>query len=183
MCSPSAASHCLQFGGAAGRGCSLFPVPCSPCPKPACSARESQNHQKILRAGLGTDPAAGTSRARPAEGRIGLESNKIPPQQHPKGRGFGHCGSGRASTAPVSSLQGGNGAALPGALTALAALGTSASCRLPAWHRPSPSRIPLPRGWTNPWHLVKGENTGGERISAEGGFSMVCTGRGDSHPL
>lgn len=43
-----------------------------------------------------------------------MESNKIPSERHPKGSGFGPCGSGRASTAPVSSLQGGYHTALPG---------------------------------------------------------------------
>lgn len=41
---------------------------------------------------MGTDPAAGVSRAWPAEGRIGLNSKKIASCQHPKGSGpgFGH---------------------------------------------------------------------------------------------
>lgn len=74
---------------------------------------------------------------------------------------FFEGGSGRASTdtpTSTSSFQGGC-CAVPSCLpcletlTALAARGTSASCRLPAWHRPSPAAIPLLRGWTNPWHL------------------------------
>lgn len=157
-----------------------------------------------------TDPAAGVSRAWPAEGRIGLKSKKTASRQHPKGSGpgLGHredrpaCrswaaqvsfgwrpalallrapaqgGSGRASIdtpASVCSFQGGNCAALShlprlGTLTAPAAQGTSALCRLPVWHRPSPSVIPLLRGWTNPWHLDKGENTGREEITAEETF-------------
>lgn len=86
-------------------------------------------------------------------------------------------GSGRGSTdspASVSSFQGGNCGALYclGTLTALAALGISASCRLPEWHRPSPAAIPLLRGWTNPWHLDEGEITGREEITAEETFPL-----------
>lgn len=84
----------------------------------------------------------------------------------------------QAPAAVSSSQFPGNCAALrclprAGTLTAPAARGTSALCRLPVWHRPSPAGIPLLRGWTNPWHLDEGENTTGrEEIAAEGTFPL-----------
>lgn len=82
-----------------------------------------------------------------------------------------------ADTSASVSFQDGNCAALRclsclGTLTSLAAQGTSALCRLPVWHRPSPAAILLLRGWTIPWHLDKGENTDREEITAEETFPL-----------
>lgn len=87
-----------------GAASSLLPVPPahSPLAASAVTARAKNSRRCCGRtawlAAAGTEAATGASRARPAEGRIGLESKKIPSRQPPKGSGFGHCGSGRAST-------------------------------------------------------------------------------------
>lgn len=171
MCSPSAASHCLWLGGTAGWGCSWQPVPCSPCPEPTCSIcgdSQSQNQQKIPRA-----PTQLPALQEHGQQRVGLDWKATEFHLHGtlKAGDLGTVAQAEPAQ-PGSSLQGGHHAAVLGALTVLAARGTSAWCRLPAWHRPSPAEIPLLRGWTNPWHLVKAGNTGGERVSAEGVFAL-----------
>lgn len=84
--------------------------------------------------------------------------------ESPGSKGTSPCPTGpiewrlRPSTCPLLDPAPRWRAAAPlGTLTALAARGTSASCRLPAWRRPSPAATPLLRGWTSPWHLDKRE--------------------------
>ena len=118
----------------------------------------------------GSGPGLGHGEDRPACGR--WDARAVLAGVLPLLRSGGSGRAGADTPASVSSFQGESCAALRclpclGTLTALAAQGTSASCRLPVWHRPSPSAPPPLRGWINPWHLGEGDNTGRGEVTAE----------------